>query len=122
MSQRTDLDTPLAYADDGTGTTLETVTGDRMYGQRIQRLAFMHADGLYHRPNIGGGMKSSQNKPPHPGLLQQQLNRFGRFMDRLPFIVEQRVRMKHDPKTSATAITVEAKTDDGDLVIRDIEF
>lgn len=118
MSDRIDLEQPLRYE----GDALVAVSRDRMYAQRIQRLALMDPNGLYHRPGIGGGMRKYQNKPPHPQLIQQQQNAFSRFLDALPFVEAHEVRTTVDRERNAVTRVLRARIDGSELVIRDVEI
>lgn len=117
MSKRIDLEQRLRYD----GDALVPIDGERMYSQRVQRLALMDPDALYHRPGIGGGMRRFQNRPPHPELLQQQLNSFTRFLDALPFVEKHEVSLRIDRALAAGYYTIRAKIDGDELLIRDIE-
>ncbi len=102
---------------------LKSVTGDRLLGQRILRLAFTLPGDIVHRPELGAGLQEFQGKPPTAEILRRLRFRFETLLDSLEYVLGYSFAVEASPVTNnARIIDIRVQTDNGELVIEEVDL
>lgn len=123
MGQTREVFEPAGTETGDDGTDLKSITGDRLLGQRILRLAFLSPGDLVHRPELGAGLQDFRGKPPTDELLRRLRFRFDVLLDSLDEVESYSFRVAADPATNAARIIdVRVRTDNTSLAIEEISL